>query len=271
MDRRHFMGLGGMAAALFGAGAAEAAPATATGKTLAEFGITPDARLDQSAAMQKAIDELAASGQPIIIPAGCYRAAKLQLSSKAVVCGIPGLSVLTAPQGSPVFESLNTGDVSLRGVTFSGTALIARECRNLTISDCQILSSGGDGIVCTGTGLFVTGNRAAACARAAIWAEGDGMVTNNLVNGPGQFGLRLGGLARLGTLTVINNRIDGAAVGIGISNSGNGYALISMNLIAGASKGGIRALIGDELTGNDLTQGGSEAFRNLAIAVNVSV
>ena len=266
------MGAGG-AAALFGISAAEAAQAISNGlaKPLSEWGIVPDVGADQSPAMQKAICELTAAGQPIVIPPGRYRFARLRLPSKAAIFGVPGLSVLTATEGSPVFESANTEDVSLRGVTFSGAGLVARECRNLTVLDCQILSSRGDGIVCAGTGFFVAGNRAAACAKSAIWAEGDGMVTANLVSGPGQFGLRLGGAGRLGTITVMNNRIEGTAVGIGVSGAGGGYALISMNMIAGAKKGGIRALIGDELTGHDLTQGGSEAFRNLAIAANVAI
>ncbi len=65
MDRRHFMGLGGMGA-LLGVSAAEAAalPAAFSGKTILDFGVSPDSPLDQSAAMQKAIEELAGSGQP---------------------------------------------------------------------------------------------------------------------------------------------------------------------------------------------------------------
>ena len=272
MDRRYFMGLGGMAA-LLGAGGAEAAvPAAAvSGKTVLDFGVSPDSPADQSGAMQRAIEELSASRQPIVIPAGRYRVAKLQLPSGAAVLGVPGLSVLGAPAGASVFESHNAQDVSLRGVAFAGTGLIARDCRNLAVCDCQVLSSSGDGIVCSGTGLYIAGNRAVACARAAIWAEGDGMVTNNLVNGPGQFGLRLGGPNWLGTMTVTNNRIEGTAVGIAGSNADKGYALIAMNMIIGARSGGIRALDGEELIGKDLTHGGSEAFRNLGVAANVSL
>jgi hypothetical protein len=271
MDRRHFVGLGGMAALLGAASAEAAAPAaTHSSKTVLDFGVAPDSPADQSGAMQTAIDELAASRQPIVIPAGNYRVQKLVLPSNSTVLGVPGLSVLTAPGKAPIFQAA-AQDVNLRGIAFAGFALMARECHNLTVCDCQVLSSSGDGIVCTGTGLFIAGNRAAACARAAIVAGGDGMVTNNLVNGPGQFGLRLGGPSRLGTLTVMNNRIEGTAVGIGVSNSDKGYALIAMNMIAGTRNGGIRALNGEELTGKDLTHGGSEAFRNLAIAANVSL
>ena len=79
-----------------------------------------------------------------------------------------------------------------------GTAAIS------PIADCQVISSGGDGLVCSGSGLLVTGNRASACARAAIWVEGDGLVSNNLIGGGGHFGLRLGSAWRLGTMSVIN-------------------------------------------------------------------
>ncbi|MGO9486429.1 MAG: glycosyl hydrolase family 28-related protein [Rhodomicrobium sp.] len=272
MDRRYFMGLSGTAAALFGASAAEAAPpATAlSGRTVLDFGVAPDSPHDQSDAMQKAIDELSASRQPIAIPAGNYRLEKLVLPSNATVLGVPGLSVLTAPGKAPIFETAGR-DVSFRGVTFSGLGLLALDCRNLSICDCQVLSSAGDGIVCVGTGLYIAGNRAASCAKAAISAGGDGIVTNNLVTGPGQFGLRLGGPTWLGTLTVMNNRIEGTAVGIGVSNADKGYALIAMNMIIGAKNGGIRAFMGEELIGKDLTHGGSEAFRNLAVLANVSL
>ncbi len=264
--------MGGAAAALLSAATANAAsPQAALGKSVIEFGVEPNAERDQSAALQRAIDELAPAGQPIVIPAGMYRVAKLQLPSSAAVIGVPGLSILLAPKGTSVFECRDAADVSLRGVAFIGTGLVAKECRKLTIADCQVISSGGDGLVCSGSGLLVTGNRVSACARSAIWVEGDGLVTNNLIGGGGQFGLRLGSAWRLGTMSVVNNYIDGPEVGIGVSSSEIGYAFIAMNMIAGAKNGGIRALNGNELIGKDLTRGGSEAFRNFAIAANVSL
>lgn len=263
--------MGGTAAALLAAtAAAEAAPLPAVpGKTVADFGVEPNAERDQTAVMQRAIDALAPSGQPVVIPAGLYRVSKLQLPSRAVVTGVPGLSILVAPQGASAFEVQDKQDVSFRGVAFIGQGLAARECRNLTIADCQVLSSGGDGLVCSGSGLLVTGNRASACTKAGLWIEGDGLVSNNIVGG-GQFGLRLGSAWRLGSMSVVNNYIEGAQVGIGVSSSDAGYAFIAMNLITGAKNGGIRALSGNELIGKDLTRGGSEAFPKLGIAANVS-
>lgn len=265
------MGLGGVAA-LLSAGAANAAPAPGvfSGKTVLDFGVSPDSTADQSEAMQKAINALAEARQPVVIPAGNYRAGKLVLPSNATVLGVPGLSVLTAPGKAPIFET-PAHDVSLRGLSFAGFALLALECRNLSICDCQVLSSPGTGFLCMGSGIYIAGNRAASCAKAAIEVGGQGIVTNNLISGPGQIGIRLGGPAPHGTLSVINNRIDGAAVGIAASDQDFTYALIAMNMILGAKNGGIRALNGEELIGKDLVHGGSEAFRNLAIVVNVSL
>ena len=250
--------------------AAHAAQA-ASGRSIADFGVEPNAERDQSAAMQRAVDALTAEGLPVVIPAGKYRAAKVQLPSKASVLGAPGLTLIAAPDGAP---PSNAGTRTISGCAaspFWARASSRRSATLLHIADCRVISSGGDGLVCSGSGLLVTGNRASDCARAAIWVEGDGMVTANLIGGVGQFGLRLGSAWRLGTMTVINNRIDGPEVGIAASASDVGYALIAMNMIAGAKNGGIRALNGEELIGKDLTRGGSEAFRNLAIAANVSL
>ena len=271
MDRRHLLGLGGMAA-LFAPGAAEAAaPGGPFQQNHPRFrrcgGLL---RSTNRARCRRPSTNWRPRGRPSCIPAGNYRAQKLVLPANATVLGVPGLSVLTAPGKAPIFESA-AQDVSLRGVTFAGCGLLALDCRNLSICDRQVVSSPTDGIVCTGTGLFIAGNRAASCAKAAIWASGDGMVTNNLVSGPGQFGLRIGSPAWLGTLTVMNNRIEGTAVGIAASDSDKGYAVIAMNMIVRTKNGGIRALNGEEATGWDLTHNGSEAFRNLAIAANISL
>jgi hypothetical protein len=277
MDRRDFVGLGGVAgfggvAALLGAGAANAAPAPSvfSGKTVLDFGVVPDSPADQSDAMQKAINALSEARQPVVFPAGNYRAAKLVLPSNATVLGVPGLTVLTAPGKAAVFET-PARDVRLQGLSFAGAALVAAECRNLSICDCQVLSSPGTGFSCAGSGIYIAGNRLSACAKAAIEVSGQGIVTNNLIGGPGQMGIRLAGPAPHGTISVVNNRIEGAAVGIAASDADFTYAFIAMNMILGAKNGGIRALNGEELIGKDLVHGGSEAFRNLAIVVNVSL
>jgi len=241
------------------------------GRSVADWGVVPNSGRDQSRQIQQAILELSAAGQSVIIPAGRYVCAVLTLPSNTAILGIPGLTILSTSGGAAILHFQNVENIQLRGLSFSGAGVSGRDCRNLSICDCQVLSSTGDGFVCSGSGLIIAGNRAAACSQAAIWVEGDGMATSNLISGPGRFGLRIGGANRLGKLSVVNNVISGTQTGIAVSNSDAGYALIAMNMITGAAQGGIRALNGDELTGKDLTKGGSEAFRNLAIAANVSV
>lgn len=262
MDRRFFLGVTAGAGALFGTVSADASSSSsALVKSVADLGVVPGLDADQTAVMQKAITELTAARQPVLVPPGRYQLSRLQVPSHAAIIGVPGLTLLAGSRGAPVLECINSDNVTIRSLNFIGPALVARDCRTLSVTDCQVLSSEGDGLVCGGTGLFIAANRASFCAGSAIWVEGDGMVTNNMISGSGRFGLRLGGENRLGTLTIINNMISGPAAGIAVSNSDNGYALIAMNMISGAAKGGIRALNGGDLIGKDLTKGGSEAFR----------
>ncbi len=269
MDRRLFLGTG---AAFAGSSSARAAPSNAgQGPTVVDFGVRLNVPADQSAALQSAVNELSSRGLPVILPPGRISSSTVVLPSGTTILGTPGLSILAGATETPVFDAQASENINLRGLTFSGTAFRGRECRNVTVADCEIIGSAGDGFVCAGRGLFVGTVRAQGCGGAAIWVEGDGMVTGNTVSGPGLYGLRLGGSNRLGTLTVINNRIEGPSVGIAASNSPDGHALIVMNMILGAKLGGVRALNGDTLTGKDLTRGGSEAFPALTVGANVSL
>jgi hypothetical protein len=264
-----------MAAAFFGesAGRAEAAPAPpgGFGESLADYGLEPNSDKDQSAAMQKALDELAASGQPAFLPAGRYRISGVRLGSRSALFGVEGFSVIEPAAAAPLFKAEGAEAITLKGLSFGGHALAAHNCRKITISNCEIIASEGDGFFCGGSALFIAGNRVSGCKGCGIRVEGDAMVTQNMIEGAGRFGLRLGAPDRLGNVSAINNMITNAGVGIGVSNADGGYAFISMNMIVGAKGGGIRALHGDAVTGPDLTKSSAESFRNLAIAANVSV
>src|SRR5579884_1153721 len=107
VDRRAFMAQAAMAAAFFGesAGRAEAAPAPFEGfwKSLADFGVVPGSDKDQSAAMQKALDELASSGQPAFLPPGRYRISGVRLGSRSALFGVEGFSVIEPATAAPIF------------------------------------------------------------------------------------------------------------------------------------------------------------------------
>jgi hypothetical protein len=272
MDRRAFVTLGGTAAALLGTAATPvAAAAMSAGRSVADFGVEPNADRDQTAIIQKAIDATAAEGQALFVPTGRYTVSGLKLAPKSTLIGAPGLSVFISNLKAPVLTADQAPEIALRGLTIAGGGLRFAHCDGLSILDCQVTRAPGDGLSCAGSGMLVSGVRVAACAGSGIRFEGDGMVTGNLVGGC-RFGFRLGGSEKLGTFSAVNNMIRGADIGIAVSNAPDGYALITMNMIVGARDGGIRALDGDALIGEDLIKNfSSDSFRYLAIAANVSV
>jgi hypothetical protein len=81
MERRTVLSLGAGALAGIGLSSAHAAPQQRQpfGRSVTDFGVVPDTGQDQTRALQKAIDEIAASGQPILIPPGTYTVAGLEL------------------------------------------------------------------------------------------------------------------------------------------------------------------------------------------------
>ena len=329
------MAIGGVAAALIGANAARSEAASIApkgfGRSVTDFGVEPNTDADQTAAMQKALNEISASGNPAFLPAGRYMVSALELPSPLGLFGIPGFSIISPRErnlalkmrgegsltmSGILFDGLATGlsasirppildlqgvDVQLSGLTFkdtAGDAIRLTGCHRVRLSEISIANCYGDGIAAARCGpvsvkncdisqcaldgigvsspsgaelAHIVSNRIAEAKRHGMRIEGNAVITANAIESGGQIGIRIGSQDRLGNASVVNNMVRGAAVGIAASSAGDGYALISMNVIAGARNGGVRALNGDELIGKDLTKGGSEAFRNLAIAANVSL
>ena len=96
-----------------------------------------------------------------------------------------------------------------------------------------------------------------------ISVEADAVVSGNVVeNAPG-FGILVGWIGHLRELTVTNNLIRNAHIGIGVSADRAASApLITGNLITGTKDGAIRVMNGPTPIGPDLARS-SEAFRNL--------
>ena len=60
----------------------------------AEAGILPGSEDDQSRKLQALIDQAAAVGQPVFLPAGTYEVANLELRDGSRLTGVPGLTRL---------------------------------------------------------------------------------------------------------------------------------------------------------------------------------
>ena len=104
-----------------------------------------------------------------------------------------------------------------------------------------------------------------------ISIEADTVVSGNVIeNAPG-FGISVGWGSYLRDVSVTDNLIHNAHIGIGVSiDRSAGTALITDNLISGAKDGAIRAMNGPTPTGPDLARESAEAFPNLAVYSNVA-
>jgi uncharacterized secreted repeat protein (TIGR03808 family) len=92
-----------------------------------------------------------------------------------------------------------------------------------------------------------------------------------VIEGSIAYGIIVGWGRYLRDVSVTDNLIRNAYIGIGVSvDPSAGTALITNNLITGAKDGGIRAMSGHTPTGPDLAKASAEAYRNLAVYANVA-
>jgi uncharacterized secreted repeat protein (TIGR03808 family) len=105
-----------------------------------------------------------------------------------------------------------------------------------------------------------------------IAIEADSVVTGNVIEGSTAYGIMVGWGRYLRDVSVTDNLVRNAMIGIGVSiDPAAGTALITNNLISGAKDGAIRAMSGPTPTGPDLAQANAAAaYRNLAVYGNVA-
>src|SRR5258708_28877879 len=159
VNRRHLIGASaaGVAGALaVPSDAARGGPLMATlGRDVTQFGVRPGSPDDQTRALQRAIDEAARTKTPLALPPGIYRTGLLRLSSGSQLVGVRGATKLMFPGGASMLSGEGADSLSLNGITLDGggIALPARRglihClagRDLRITDCEIIGSGGGAI-----------------------------------------------------------------------------------------------------------------------------
>jgi uncharacterized secreted repeat protein (TIGR03808 family) len=104
-----------------------------------------------------------------------------------------------------------------------------------------------------------------------IGVEADSVVTGNVIESVPGYGIIIGWGNYLRDVSVTDNLIRNAHIGIGVSvDPSAGTALITNNLITGAKDGGIRAMSGHTPAGPDLAKASAEAYGNLAVFANVA-
>jgi uncharacterized secreted repeat protein (TIGR03808 family) len=127
---------------------------------------------------------------------------------------------------------------------------------------------GGRMAVVSGNMLRLSG-AAAGDEGIGIAVEADATVSGNVVEGAPRFGLRLGWGPALRDVAATGNVIRQSPVGIAVSVvEGVGSAVISDNLIAGASQGAIVAMRWEEPASGDLALSGARGFPHLLVERN---
>lgn len=105
-----------------------------------------------------------------------------------------------------------------------------------------------------------------------IAVEADTLVTGNVIEGAPAVGILAGWGRYLRDVSITANTIRKARIGIGVSTAADaGYALITNNMISGASDGAIRAMNEDQPLGKDLAHASAESYRNIAVYGNVGL
>jgi len=231
VNRRHLIGVSaaGVAGALaVSADAARAAPLTSSlGRDVTQFGVRPGSADDQTKALQRAIDEAARTRTPLALSPGVYRTGMLHLSSGTQLIGVRGATKLVFTGGASIVSGEGADSVALTGITLDGggVPLPARRglihClagRDVRVTDCEIVGSGGSAIWLEQIQGDVSGNIISDTAVTAIVSfDAKGLiVSRNSITGTRDNGIEIlrTSIGDDGTL-VADNRIEDIKAGPG--------------------------------------------------------
>ncbi|MGO3929597.1 TIGR03808 family TAT-translocated repetitive protein [Rhodopseudomonas pseudopalustris] len=259
LDRRRLIGLAAAALTL-SATPLRAAPTSQRGRDAAQLGVRPDSSDDQTAALQRAIDNAARARVPLALPPGNYRTGTLRLPSGAQLSGVRGATRLIFTGGPSLFDSAGAETPTLNGLVLDGGAipLPARRglvhvvgARNLRITDCEITASGGSGVWLETTSGAITDNLLTAIAVTGVVSfDAKGLsVSRNVVIGANNNGIEIlrTSIGDDGSI-VTGNRIENIKAGPGGSGQyGNainafraGNVIVSGNRIKNCDYSAVR-------------------------------
>jgi uncharacterized secreted repeat protein (TIGR03808 family) len=287
--------LGSLAAAL--AAPAKAAPLSRFGLDAAHLGVRPGANDDQSAKLQRAIDEAARTRVPLLLAPGVYRAGSLTLPSGASLAGIRGATKLMLTHGPSLLSAEHADTISLSGLTLDGGGQPLPAGRALAhfdgvkavrITDCDIVGAGGNGITLESCDGEVTHSTITGAAQGALFCNDSRslIIAANTIAGSGNNGIQVWQSDRRydGTLIADNRVVDTSARAGGTGQNGNaisifraGNVIVRGNHIRNAAFSAIRGNSASDvqIIGNNCTELGEVAiysefgFQGAVIAGNV--
>ena len=233
LDRRSLLaGTGAAALAL----PARAAPLSHYGLDAAQFGLHPGAPVDQSARLQRAIDEAARQRVPLALGPGVYRAGDVKLHAGAQILGVRGATRLALAGGALLFSADGGEGITLAGLILDGgkqspqRALVQiNGVKDLQISDCTIENSAGNAVALQAcAGRIETNTITQAGENGLFCLDSRGLtIRGNTIRNCGNGGIRIWQSDKRhdGSIVAENRIEDIAARSGGDGQNGNGINL----------------------------------------------
>lgn len=207
---------------------ARATPLMSTlGRDASQYGIRPNSPDDQTRLLQRAINDASALQMPLALPPGTYRCGMLQLPNGTQLVGVRGATVLKFSGGASLIFGEGANNITLANLTLDGNGIKLANRRglihvlngaNIRIQDCDIASSGGNGIWFENVSGEVTGNIIRKIAHTGFTSfDASGLlVAQNTIQDTSDNGIEIlrNSIGDDGTI-VVNNRVENIKAGPG--------------------------------------------------------
>ncbi|HUI94711.1 MAG TPA: TIGR03808 family TAT-translocated repetitive protein [Xanthobacteraceae bacterium] len=274
--------LAGLGASTLPATARAAGPVSAFGIDAATLGVRAGSPDDQTATLQRAIDQAAAAHAPLALAPGVYRAGDLALPSGAQIVGVRGATRLISTRGRPLLTATQAERVTLVGLALDGGGaplpdglglITLMNGHDVKIADCVLTGAGGHGLRLEGIAGEIAENTIGGAADVAILSiDARGLtVARNTVRAAGNNGIVvLRNVAGEDATMVLDNRIEDIRnVAGGSGQWGNGVnafraanVIVSRNRIRNCAFSAVRGntASGIEIAGNICSQIGECAL-----------
>lgn len=223
LDRRQFFKISALttaAPAVTLATPSAAAPMSMLGIDAVQLGVRAGGTVEQTVALQNAIDQTAGARVPLVLGPGEYRASELRLPTGTQIAGVRGATRLTFEGGAGLITARGADHVTLSGLILDGKGKALPEDRGLLqlssgadirIIDCEILNSGRHGLLLEEIEGAVSGTTISKVADTAIVSrDARGLsIANNTVRDAGNGGIMIVRTAKGDDATlVLDNRIE---------------------------------------------------------------
>lgn len=246
-------------------------------------GLTPGATTDQSALLQKLLDEASDANKAVFLPEGYYDVSNLHLPYNVRLIGVPGATTLRYRGDGHLFFGEGSNDVQFDGITFDGQnrplleyteALVhVSDARHLSIKNCVFQGSSKSAVKIHRSNSNITGNRITGAADTGVWMQDSRSTTlrDNFISDCGNGGIRVWRWQKAhdGTL-ITNNRIENIkSNGGGTGQNGNAInmfradnVMATQNQIRDCAFSAIRANSADnvQILGNSALKSGEVAI-----------